>query len=110
MSLIYYDKNNYIIIRGSSEANSNLINILLTLYPLINHCRHTLFCETCVNKITLDEIHQARIVLCDIGDRTIRPSQSFIGRPYERPIQYHGIIFQNKFFNQSPSLNLELLI
>lgn len=95
-SLIRYTENSYIVIRGSPEANSNLINILLKLDPIIKRGRHTLFCEISVNKITLDEIHQARIVLCDIGYRTIRPSHSFIGKPYKRPVQYHGIVFQTQ--------------
>lgn len=104
MSLIHYAKDCYIVVKGSPEANTDLINILLMLDPIIKRGRHTLFCETNINRITLDEVHQARIVLCDIGDRTIRTAQPFPEKSYERPIQYHGIVFQRHVPTSVPEL------
>ncbi|CAH6419427.1 Hypothetical protein HVR_LOCUS621 [uncultured virus] len=114
-SLITYVPESFIVIKGETEAYEQLANLLLLLDPLIKKGRKTLYCELNVNKIALDEVHQARIVICDVGERTIRVAQppirskvkglnphSGVETFYQRPIQYHGIVFQQNIGQSSP--------
>lgn len=91
----------HIIVRGDKSDVDALFSILLKLDPIIKQGRASLYCESNVNKITLDEIHQSRIVLCDIGHRTLRIANPPYNKTYERPIQYHGLVYQNQPINPS---------
>lgn len=89
----------YIIVHGDNISVNALFSILLKLDPIIKQGRISLYCESNVNKTTLDEIHQSRIVLCDIGHRTLRIANPPYDKMYQRPIQYHGIVYQDKHIN-----------
>ena len=72
---------------------------MLKLDPLIKQGRSSLYCESIVSKTTLNEIHQSRIVLCDIGHRTLRIAHPPYNKTYSYPIQYHGIVYQDNHIN-----------
>lgn len=94
-SLVSYTPDNYIIINGSDDAVSKLFSILLLLNPIVKRSRRAVYREYEINKTTLDEIQQARIVLCDVGKNTIRVALPPLKNTYTRPIQYHGVIYQD---------------
>lgn len=93
-SLISYSPSLYIIIHGERKSAELLFRLLSLLDPIIKYGRFSLYCEEIVNKIVLDEIHQAKIVLCDIMNRTLRIAHLSDNKNYNRPIQYHGIVYQ----------------
>jgi hypothetical protein len=94
LSLIMYRPRSYVVIYGSDPAIHKLFTLLTKLSPLIQICNPALYCESTAKKRLLDEIYQSRIVLCDIGGRTIRPASYPSGKKYEHPIQFHGIVRQ----------------
>lgn len=86
----------YIIISGKEQAVNVLFALLLKLEPIVKQSRPSIYCESNVNKSTLDEIHQARIVVSDIGHRTLRVADPPYDKVYQRPIQYYGLVYQDK--------------
>jgi len=102
LSLITYTPKSCLVIRGTNESKRSLFRLLLTLDPIIKKGRSALYREAHVNKTTLDEVHQARIVLCDIGDSTLRIADPPFEKEYLRPVQYHGIVAQNKQLDDLP--------
>lgn len=98
---IIYDPNikqipnsSYLLIHGCEKSAEMLFNILSKLDPLITKGKISLYCETNVSKTVLTQIKKSRIVLCNIKQRTIRVAQP-PNKPFEHPIQYHGIIYQD---------------
>lgn len=106
LALIRYAPDIFVVIRGPAKAVEQLFNLLSTLDPIIKTGRISLYCETNVSKIVLDEVHKTRIVLCNLKDRTIRCAQPPINKPYERQIQYHGLIAQERSI-QEPSTEVK---
>ena len=92
-SLTTYTPESFIIVNG--DNHNELKNLLLKLDPIVKRGRKSLYCETSVNKTTLDEVNQARIVICNIENRTLRIANPRIKHRYLRPIQYHGVVFQD---------------
>jgi hypothetical protein len=96
LSLISYTPRSYIIVRGSDIATKQLFHLLSRLTPLIKIARSSVYCEAYLSKIALDEIYRARIVLCDVENRTLRIANPPYGKTYKRPIQYQGIVSQKE--------------
>lgn len=97
-SLTMYTPKSYIIIRGDGDGMNTLFKLLSTLDPLITMCKKTVYCEPYVNNVVLDVICQSRIVLCNIGDKTVRIAEPNKSNKY--PIQYHGIIYQTPYYSK----------
>jgi hypothetical protein len=90
----------YITINGSESSVNSLFDILSILSPLIKRSKPSLYCESYVNKSTLDDVNKSRIVLCNINYRTIRIAQLKPNKNYKLSLQYSGIIYQGNY-NQS---------
>lgn len=108
-SLISYIPHSFLIVNGSSTSIDILFGLLFKLNPLITFGRTALYCESNVNKTTLDEIHQSRLVMCNIGTRTLRVA-SQPDKKYNHPIQYHGIVYQldNNYSQKIPDKTINI--
>lgn len=105
-SFINYTPKEYISITGSNSAVNKLYLLLYKLSPLITYGRSSLYCESNVSKSTLLEINKARIVLTDIGERTLRVADPPHNKKYKLPIQHHGIVYQIPINTKKDYINI----
>ena len=113
-ALIQYTPNTCIILTGARSGCEALYSLLEKLNPCIKRCRKSLYCESEIkSKITLNEIYESRIVLCDIETRTLRIAKPNCSTNYT--LQYHGIVFTDQTnsrstiqISEAPSTTTEL--
>jgi hypothetical protein len=89
----------YIVLEG--ETAQPLFCALSVLDPIVKVAKPALYCETEANKTSLHEVRQARIVLCELANRTIR-----VARPvtrYNGNIQYRAILHQKDALIRAPN-------
>lgn len=89
LSMTSYNNGLVIIVNGDVDT---LFNLLSQLDPLIKLGHPSLYCESYASKTNLESVSQARVVLCNINDRTLRLAEPI--KSYNFPIQYHGIVYQ----------------
>lgn len=93
-SLTSTESGKFLLLKGNEDSMKTLFECLSKLDPLVKTGRSSLYCEAYINKLSLQEIQSARIILVNIEDRTLRVGVLPSDKRYERSLQHHALVYQ----------------